>query len=389
LDKDVTLNVGPAERYQFEIGESGNVDQNYFSIVGQPVEVLTENAWTFFRDSLPIGTRMEETAPLAWGDAYFGIASSNFADELDRLSGLKLHVAEYWEDGWWVHRFELDDTNDTLSGAERRVVESALQRRIVDRRSRAYLTHPAPHHILSDGTWYIAAPCEKLQFRLTFPSDVQAHATNGTTLKIHREADGDTLTIGHPPSGPIELRVDGQPSLKVEIGNSSPFFAPGVRIVVGQQSIDLIELSASFDLRSALYSLESFELDLPYPELADRLQIAGGSLVNEGNTFQVRKPSPGELFIDGGPFGWCDTRRAQAAPSIEAAKNTFDDLRPLVGWLQSVAQRDGLGGTERLSGIDWLHCPEWLTRLQSRTWPSTFAPQVRHLQKCLAKKGVA
>ena len=387
LQTEVRLRVGPAETYQFERRHT-DVDDSYWYLVSEPIRILTKAKWTFFRDSLRAGARIPDTAPLAWGDAYWAITSSSQASSLKNLAGLTLTAIDQWEDGWWVHRFELDECGDSLDEADRLAVESALGRRIGARRTQVFLTSPSVHHITPEGVWAVAGPCDELKLRTTSRAEVEARTPDGRSLELESCNEERTFRIVHPPGGMIEFSVDGQSALQIDVGAFSPFTPPGVEVHFGGKTVDLLELSATLKKNSSPLQSAEFEFQLPCPQVLERIRVNGERILPEGPTVRAKIPANTSITIDGGPFGWAELLSDQAIGKAGALTLDLEELRSLALWLGTVTSSRGQGGGEMLAGINWARCPIWLSALRSKRWSPAYGPQLRYLRRALARKGL-
>lgn len=382
------LFVVPEEAYQFEEAALGHVGHDYWSLVSDRIEVLDREGWTFFRDSIGVGRRLPRGAPLSWGEGYWGIARRSRERELLDLPGVDLASVELWESGWWVHRFQLTERNDGLDDARRAAVSNVFGRRIILPRPRVYLVFPAPHHISSDGSWFVAGPCDRLVLRRTSPSNLDVRSDNGANVRFSVQQPGDQIIIDRPPSGRLAVFLDNGISLTVNIGEAAVLAAPGIEIEFANQTVDLLQLQEATDRITGLPSSTRFTFRFPRPEIRELIRFDGQS-TDAGEELLVKTIlSGGGCLVDAGPFGWFDGRRL---PAQRSARRPHDigAIRPVAMWLLSIASPVAQVDCERLSGVDWNRCPSWLRMLEKRNWPKSVAPQVRNFLNELKSRGLA
>lgn len=382
------VRVPPSLAYRFEKDAIGDVDQRYWSKVCEPIPVLNADGWTFFRDGIRESALMPNSAPLSWGESYWAVAPKNREPELSDLPGIQLSSVEHWIDSWWVHRFELDDCDGTLSEAAQNAVARLFGRHISARRKRVYLTSPAPHHITDSGDWFIASPCPHLSLLREANAKVSAQSENGEILEVE-VIDEERLLILTPSSGAFKVMVDEEHVLTVVIGATVVFSPPGISVRFNDHVCDLIELPLTLESESSLSADTQFKFLLPRQEVASCIRTDSFLIDGADEAFSWPILAGDGVLIDAGGFGWVDTRRSREQLDQPLNEPRLEEIRNSALWLFSVGSPLEEGGLERLVGVDWSKCPSWLQQLRYRAWSPEYAPQVRRLRRVLERQGVA
>jgi hypothetical protein len=378
--------VPPQASYQFERETLGRVGEKYWGLISDRLDVLNERGWTYFRDSIGTGALVPVGAPLYWGDGYWAVAVGGQQGKFADLKGVDVLSAELWDAGWWVHRIQLAGPTDQLTERQREAVEGILGRRILMPRPKVYVESPAPHHIDWDGTWFLAGPCDELVVRVTAPSELAVReATRGISGTSFVQ---ERMKIVRPPAGRFDILASGDVALTVEISEAAFLRATGIEVAFNNMVVDLLSLQTMLDESPNLPTTTLFKFRVPRGDIQDQITIdQRKAAFVEGELCAAILAERG-CVIDAGPFGWVDTRRAAVNPHIEIIDELLD-LRPLADWLAAVPLAATNGLHERLHGVRWAKCPQWIRILEARAWPKQVAPQVRLLLHELKCRGLA
>jgi hypothetical protein len=388
LVKIARLRVGAAEFYTLEKESPGNIDNSYWNLVSGPIEVLDRTNWTIFRDSIGVGARLPNRAPLAFGEGYWAIAVGNREEQLSKAATIEVLSVEHWESDWWVHRFSLGTSEEGHYEEARDAVLECFGRTVVAPRPQAYIVSPAPHHVSPDGSWFLATPIDQLVIRSTSRARPEIRAVPAHKVAFSVDQHFENITIDRPPKGRFDLTIEGEVVLTFEIGEAAVMTPQGIRVDFDKQSVDLLELQTAIAATSKLSTSTPFTFDLPHPDVAAIIRVDGLPIPPTDQASKRNLLAGGGCVFDAGPYGCVDTR-ARALPQAPSNSADVSNLRPLASWLLATATPTNQACAEDLRGIKWNRCPTWIRDLQSKSWPINLAPQVRLLRKLLQDKGLA